>query len=482
MPEANCRFSGSGGQYFGTVFIHLFLLSMITFGLYSPWALVRLYKLKATHTVINGKRVNFNGTGGDLFVLGLIQGLITLVTFGLYFPWAFCSIYRWRAQNTLVGGKPSTFTGTGGDLFLFYLIHMMILPMITLGIYSFWGLYRFYAWKEEHMRYGGEKTSFGAGFGGFLKVSILSYLLNTFTFNILTPWTLCMLFKWQINGLVVGNEGEVEHFPPVKTNIFVVTILIVLGLALFAMIALFVRSQLLMVWQLKSQMATMQMGMSGQKRVYRVPGAQPPPSTRKPTLKPRLKTAPDQPTASSKRPGVAEGRVKPGIDIQLEMKRINSLIQSNDRNEDAFFNRGWLYAYRGDLAEAERDYSRVIRLNPGATQAYYNRALVYVRMKKFDQAIRDFSQVLKQDPRNTRALCNRGNAYFESGRPDLALRDYAEALRISPNDGDIYFNRASVYLAQGKTPEATADIRKAASLGHKEAANYLRRGLKKPKS
>jgi len=140
MPKGNCEFNGSGRDYLGLFVIHLFLLSTITLGIYSPWAWVRLFKLKASHILINGKEVIFNGTGSNFFIICLVNILLTIITFGIYSPWAICRISKWKARNTLVGGKPSDFVGTGGSLFVFYLVHLIILPMLTLGIYYFYGI------------------------------------------------------------------------------------------------------------------------------------------------------------------------------------------------------------------------------------------------------------------------------------------------------------------------------------------------------
>ena len=158
MPKGNCEFKATGGQYFVTVIFHLGLFSLVSLGLYFPWALVRLFKLKASHTTIHGKKTTFSGSGGQAFVLLLFNGLLTLITLGLYGPWAFCRIFRWKADHTLVDGNPSRFSGTGGGLFVLYLVHLILLPMITFGFYYLVGMYRFHAWKEEHTLYGGKAT------------------------------------------------------------------------------------------------------------------------------------------------------------------------------------------------------------------------------------------------------------------------------------------------------------------------------------
>ena len=470
MPTSNCQFKGSGGQYFGTVIIHLFILSAITFGIYSAWAWVRIFRLKASHTTMNGKTLSFTGTGGQLFILGLIQGLLTIVTLGLYFPWALCKFFSWKAQNTLVGGRPSQFSGTGRALFVFYLIHLFILPLLTLGLYYFLGVFRLYAWKEEHTKYGGEKTSFGASFGGFFKVSLLSYLLNIITLSLFTPWAMCMLFKWQIDGLAVGDSKDVEHYPQVKTNIIFLVVLIIIGLIPFLAVAFLIKGQLGQFQKIKSQIGTAQMKgfpapsiLSGKKqtlKIHRRPSKQ--------ISRPRSKAKPVQ---------------KKGVIVyDSEMKNLNALIGKNKTNADAFYDRGWLYESKGNYRKAEEDYTRAVEINKDHADAYYNRGLVLVKIKKYEQAIKDFSEAIRLNPRSVDGYCNRGNAYLRLGKTDSALQDYNAALKINPKDTDILFNRAVVYLTTGKKEEAMSDIRKAAEWGHKKAKEYLAESSIKPKS
>jgi tetratricopeptide (TPR) repeat protein len=488
MAKGNCQFKGTGGQYFVTAIIHLLILGTITFGLYMPWALVRLFRLKASHTTIKGRPVSFTGTGGQLFLLGLIQGLITLITFGIYGPWALCKIFSWRARNTLVDGTPSQFVGTGGSLFFLYLIHLMILPMLTLGLYSFYGWFRFYAWKEERMRYGGEKTSFGAGFGGFLKVTIISTILTALTFYLFLPWAMAMFFRWQINGLAVGPEEEVEHFPPVKTSIVAVAILFVIPLAIIATIAFPLYEQYKSTIKQFEQMARTQGRTPRMQRTYKVP-KQTSPVAKRPARKPvsrraQIRPSPSQPApapSAVKKPAPAAAPVA-GVDYELEIRKLNNLINLGSKDPAAFYNRAWLNAYKGDAQMAEKDYTQALTLNTKYEDAYYNRGLAYVKMKKYREAVADFSQAIKLNPRAEDAYCNRGNAKFQMGKIDLALRDLTAALRINPNDGDVYYNRAVVYLAKGLKPKAMSDFRKAASLGNNEAKRYLGKAPTQPKT
>ena len=463
MTKGNCKFSGSGGQYFTTVLIHLFVLSGITFGLYAPWAWVKIFRLKASHTTLNGKEVRFIGTGGQLLVLSLVQGILTLLTLGLYGPWAICKFFEWKAQNTLVGESPSQFNGTGGELFPFYLIHMVVLPILTLGIYCFYSLYRLYAWKEEHTRYGGEKSSFGAGFLDFFKVSIVGSILNSLTLNLFTPWSLSMLYKWQIQGLAVGEEHSVDHFPPVRTNMAAVAALVVIGLLPALSIGLFVKSQydkFAAVGQMSKAIKMVSADSAGANsfRADVHSGSQ------NQHQRPAQKPAPGQ---VQKKPEIASP--KPSTSTKVAE---TPSAQSTEKPE-VLYNRACSKAAQGNFSEADKIYTQVITLDKKYTDAYYNRGLARMEMKQYDHAVSDFTSALELDPKFYEAYCNRANAHFRAGRSDSAIKDYEMAIRLKPDDGDLHFNRGVVLQSVGQMAAAEEDFKEAGRLGQKNAIAFL---------
>ncbi len=465
MPKGNCEFKGTGGQYFPAVFIHLMLLGGITLGIYAPWAWVRIWKLKASHTLINGKKVTFTGNGGDFFVLCLVQGLLTIITLGLYGPWAFCKIYRWKAENTLIEGRKSEFVGTGGSLFLLNLVHLVILPMLTFGLYYFWGIYRLYAWKEENTRYGGEKTSFGGGFGSFLKVALLSWILNTITLNLFSPWAMCMLYKWEVDGLAVGDDPKVQHFPKVKTNPIVVIVLIIIGLGIIATLAYIAKKQIMKIAALQSQAKLTAMANANRK----IPNTwqQLKRSTTRSQYKGQNKTK-----GYERKDRISPARAKNYSQVsspalQLELLVLDQLIKKDPKNASAYYNRGHVFQKLGNLKAAIRDYTAAIELNGKDSDAFYNRGLVYARAGNYDAALKDFAIAIKLNPMSADAYCNRGNMNFLLGRLEQAIQDYSAAIKISPRDPSLYHNRAVVYKKLGRNKEAEKDSLKARQLGWK---------------
>jgi tetratricopeptide (TPR) repeat protein len=162
------------------------------------------------------------------------------------------------------------------------------------------------------------------------------------------------------------------------------------------------------------------------------------------------------------------------FDFIFEMKKINSLLSVSEKNADAYFNRGCLYEYKGDLQLAEKDYSRAIELDKKHKDAHYNRGLLYTKMKKYEEAVKDFTEVVKLDPSAADALCNRGSAQLQMGRIDLALADFEAGLKIKPGDPDLLYNRGLAFLAKGNKPKAMEDFNKAAQAGHPKAKGQLK--------
>jgi uncharacterized membrane protein YjgN (DUF898 family) len=101
------------GSYFDGGFWHLVglsigggLLCLITLGIAFPWVACWFIGWRVNHTVVDGKRLKFNGKGLSLFghyilrgwLLGLILGPLTL---GLYTIYYFCvSLRKWEVKYT----------------------------------------------------------------------------------------------------------------------------------------------------------------------------------------------------------------------------------------------------------------------------------------------------------------------------------------------------------------------------------------------
>ncbi len=90
-------------------------------------------------------------TGGLLGLIGIniLHAFLIAITLGIGAPWAICMKERWMAKHTVIDGKQLMFDGTGGQLFGNY-IKWVLLTLITLGIYGFWLDIKMKQWIVKH--------------------------------------------------------------------------------------------------------------------------------------------------------------------------------------------------------------------------------------------------------------------------------------------------------------------------------------------
>lgn len=98
------------------------------------------------------ERSYFDGGLFQLILWKILGFLVTVFTFGICFPWAFTMIYSWEVKHTVIDGKRLVFDGTAIGLFGLW-IKWLILTIITFGIYGFWVSISLKKWKTKHTHF-----------------------------------------------------------------------------------------------------------------------------------------------------------------------------------------------------------------------------------------------------------------------------------------------------------------------------------------
>ena len=96
-------------------------------------------------------RYQFDGGAATYLGVGILSALITVFTLGIGVPWAIVLRESWKAKHTIINGSRVTFTGSGAGLFGHY-IKWWLLCVIPLGIYGFWVAPRLTKWIVEHQQ------------------------------------------------------------------------------------------------------------------------------------------------------------------------------------------------------------------------------------------------------------------------------------------------------------------------------------------
>ena len=153
-------FNGTGIQLFGK-WIVWFLLTIVTCGLYSFVMGLKLEQWILSHTTFADEVSDPNNTDvfpnsgfeGNMFEwigYNLVMGLASGLTCGIALPWVVCSFNKWYAPNVRISGKRLRFEGSGAELFGQYII-VLLLSIVTCGLYYSWGYVRLRRWAISHL-------------------------------------------------------------------------------------------------------------------------------------------------------------------------------------------------------------------------------------------------------------------------------------------------------------------------------------------
>ena len=92
-------FDGNSFQYFGYGIVTTIALTF-TLGLIFPWTACMIEGWEAKHSVINGRRLSFSGAGIALLGEYIIIFVLTLITFGIYSSWGEVRLNKFLVRHT----------------------------------------------------------------------------------------------------------------------------------------------------------------------------------------------------------------------------------------------------------------------------------------------------------------------------------------------------------------------------------------------
>ena len=192
------------------------LITSITFGIAAPWAQCMLYSWQYKHTVYNGKRLKFEGKGGDLFVHGFKWLFFTIITLGFYAIVIPIRKQRWIISNLHFEDEPyvkdeSYFDGKTIQLIGVNILSN-ILTAISLGIlYPFTVCYKL-RWTSKHTVINKKKIVFDGKAIQLWGKYILWLFLTVITFGIYGLWLSIKMLKWQTKHIHIKTVGESEIY------------------------------------------------------------------------------------------------------------------------------------------------------------------------------------------------------------------------------------------------------------------------------
>lgn len=95
------------------------------------------------------KESKYVGTVLGLLGTCILASILTSITLGLATPWAICIVLNYVYGHMVIEGKRLVFSGKGAGLFGNW-IKWWVLSLLTLGIYGFWVPTKVLSWVTEH--------------------------------------------------------------------------------------------------------------------------------------------------------------------------------------------------------------------------------------------------------------------------------------------------------------------------------------------
>lgn len=227
------KFNGSGGALFGILIVN-FLLTVITLGLYYPWAKSKRLKYLYAETELDGSRFTFHGTGAEMFkgfikaigllivvygvfFLSILSGSMALRIFGFLFffaaiiligPLAIHGSLRYKMSRTSWRSIHFGYRGDRKELVIMYL-KGIFLSIITLYIYLAWFSCNLRRYIIGNIRFGSIGFKYEGKGGDLFILNLKGFFLSILTLGIYSFWWFRDMMKFYINNIkIVKNEKD----------------------------------------------------------------------------------------------------------------------------------------------------------------------------------------------------------------------------------------------------------------------------------
>jgi uncharacterized membrane protein YjgN (DUF898 family) len=192
LRPQRAKFTGSGGEYFRIWIVNL-LLSVVTLGLYSPWAKVRREQYFHRNTRLADASFGYHAKPiailrGRAIAVAALVGLqlsqlvspylnaALLVALVVGTPWLILQALRFRLHNTSWRAIRFRFHGSLGEAARVFLALGLLVP-VSLGLAMPFVLHRQTQFRVGSSALGGSRFAFSAPVGGFYVVFALTSLL-----------------------------------------------------------------------------------------------------------------------------------------------------------------------------------------------------------------------------------------------------------------------------------------------------------------
>ncbi len=248
----NISYHGQGGEFFKIHIVNI-LLTVVTLGLYYPWAKAKLLQYHYAETELKGSRFTFHGTGKEMFV-GMLKALVLFgVLYGVLFvaikfypqnptiiisaallfylgillimPIAIVGSVRYRASRSSWRGIHFQYVGNLTSMYKVFGMGVLY-TILTFGIYGVWFGNNIRKEVLDNLKWGNVKFSFTGDGGSLFGIHIVGYLLSYITIGIYFFKYQSNVFNFNIDNMKMDQGGNTGGFKASTTGMGLFKVLI----------------------------------------------------------------------------------------------------------------------------------------------------------------------------------------------------------------------------------------------------------------
>ncbi|SEB78152.1 Uncharacterized membrane protein YjgN, DUF898 family [Tenacibaculum sp. MAR_2009_124] len=228
--DKQLRYQGNGSE-FALIFFKNVLLTILTLGIYYPWAKIELLKFHSNSTILKDNNFNFHGNPKDVFKSFLVVFLFIIVAYSLLFtsvasnssitqtilligsyltlmvlaPLIIHGTLKYRSQKTTWKGVQFNYLGSKSELFWKFISGLLI-TFLTLGIYTPWFVIEIRRYVIRHLRFGNLSFEFQGDGAKLFWIQLKLILLSPLTLGIYTFWYIKELLDFYVNNIEVNQD------------------------------------------------------------------------------------------------------------------------------------------------------------------------------------------------------------------------------------------------------------------------------------
>lgn len=232
-------FHGKGSDLFGIIIVN-WLLTIVTLGIYYPWAKAKQLKFFYGATALKDDFFTFHGTGNEMFKGFIKSILIFTVLFSIFYIFSYFELqitglillylgffalipiavhgsYRYRMSRTSWRGIRFGYRGNKYELLKKYFT-WVLLSLLTMGIYGAWMAVNLRNYVLSHIKFGDIDFESNAEGSDYLWLNIKGYFLTIFTLGIYSFWWQKDLFNFYVDNISLHKEDKTIYMHSTATG------------------------------------------------------------------------------------------------------------------------------------------------------------------------------------------------------------------------------------------------------------------------